>query len=74
LARGYALAGSSYSRPGWVADTAARDGLDTLAAVVALIGRPRHAIALGTSFGGMITGRLAERGGRWLDGVVAPAA
>src|SRR5688572_15900440 len=24
LARGYALAGSSYSRPGWVTDTAAR--------------------------------------------------
>lgn len=71
LARGYALAGSSYSRPGWVADTAARDGLDTLAAVTALIGRPRRAIALGTSFGGMITGQLAERGGRRLDGAVA---
>lgn len=71
LARGYALAGSSYSRPGWVADTAARDGLDTLAAVTALIGRPRRAIALGTSFGGMITGQLAERGRRQLDGAVA---
>jgi pimeloyl-ACP methyl ester carboxylesterase len=71
LARGYALAGSSYSRSGWVADTAARDGLDTLQAVTALIGRPRRAIALGTSFGGMITGQLAERGGRRLDGAVA---
>jgi pimeloyl-ACP methyl ester carboxylesterase len=71
LARGYALAGSSYSRPGWVADTAARDQLDTLRAVSALIGRPRRAIALGTSFGGMITGQLAERGGRWLDGAIA---
>lgn len=71
LARGYALAGSSYSRPGWVADTAARDQLDTLQAVTALIGRPRRAIALGTSFGGMITGQLAEGGGRWLDGAVA---
>lgn len=71
LARGYALAGSSYSRPGWAAGTAAQDGLDTLQAVAAIIGRPRRAIALGTSFGGMITGELAERGGRRLDGAVA---
>ncbi|WP_330277213.1 alpha/beta hydrolase [Lentzea sp. NBC_00516] len=71
LARGYALAGSSYSRPGWVADTAAQDGLDTLQAVTAITGRPRRTIALGTSFGGMITGQLAERGGRQLDGAVA---
>jgi pimeloyl-ACP methyl ester carboxylesterase len=71
LARGYALAGSSYSRSGWVTDTAASDGLDTLRAVTALIGEPRRAIALGTSFGGMVTGQLAERGGRVLDGAIA---
>jgi pimeloyl-ACP methyl ester carboxylesterase len=71
LARGYALAGSSYSRSGWVTDTAAQDQIDTLRAVAALIGQPRRAIALGTSFGGMITGQLAERAGRWLDGAVA---
>lgn len=71
LARGYALAGSSYSRPGWVADTAAQDGLDTLGAVTGIIGRPRRAIALGTSFGGMVTAQLAERAGRRLDGAVA---
>lgn len=71
LARGYALAGSSYSRPGWVTDTAARDQLDTLQAVTGRIGQPGRAIALGTSFGGMITGQLAERGGRRLDGAVA---
>lgn len=71
LARGYALAGSSYSRSGWVTDTAARDQLDTLQAVAALIGRPHRSIALGTSFGSMVTGQLAERGGRWLDGAVA---
>jgi pimeloyl-ACP methyl ester carboxylesterase len=71
LARGYALAGSSYSRSGWVTDTAATDQLDTLRAVTALIGQPRRAIALGTSFGGMITGQLAERGGRSLDGAIA---
>jgi len=71
LARGYALAGSSYSRSGWVTDTAAQDQIDTLRAVTALVGRPRRAIAVGTSFGGMITGQLAERAGRWLDGAVA---
>jgi pimeloyl-ACP methyl ester carboxylesterase len=71
LARGYALAGSSYSRSGWVTDTAARDQLDTLQAVTALIGRPRRSIALGTSFGGMVTGQLAERGRRQLDGAIA---
>ncbi|WP_157984868.1 alpha/beta fold hydrolase [Lentzea terrae] len=71
LARGYALAGSSYSRPGWVADTAAQDGLDTLQAVTGIIGKPRRAIALGTSFGGMVTGQLAERGRGRLDGAVA---
>jgi len=71
LARGYALAGSSYSRSGWVTDTAADDQLDTLQAVSALIGRPQRSMALGTSFGGMVTGQLAERGGRWLDGAVA---
>jgi pimeloyl-ACP methyl ester carboxylesterase len=71
LARGYALAGSSYSRSGWVTDTAAQDQIDTLRAVSTLIGRPRRAIAVGTSFGGMITGQLAERAGRWLDGAVA---
>ena len=71
LTRGYALAGSSYSRSGWVTDTAAQDQLDTLRAVTALIGPPRRAIALGTSFGGMITGELAERAGPQLDGAVA---
>ncbi|MEH1124983.1 alpha/beta hydrolase [Micromonospora sp. CPCC 206061] len=71
LARGYALAGSSYSRSGWVADTAASDQLDTLRAVTALIGQPHRTIALGTSFGGMVTGQLAERGGRVLDGAIA---
>lgn len=71
LAQGYALAGSSYSRPGWVTDTAAQDGLDTMQAVTALIGRPQHSIAFGTSFGGLITAQLAERGGPKLDGALA---
>jgi pimeloyl-ACP methyl ester carboxylesterase len=71
LARGYALAGSSYSRSGWALGTAATDQLDTLRAVTALTGRPRHVIAVGTSMGGLVTGQLAERAGRQLDGALA---
>ncbi|WP_238413215.1 alpha/beta hydrolase [Saccharothrix deserti] len=71
LARGYALAGSSYSRSGWATGTAAQDQLDTLRAVTALTGAPRHAIAVGTSMGGLVTGVLAERAGARLDGALA---
>lgn len=71
IARGYALAGSSYSRSGFTGGTAAQDQLDTLTAVTQLIGQPRHAIAYGTSFGGFVTGQLAERGGQKLDGALA---
>jgi len=71
MARGYALAGSSYSRSGFSGGTPAQDQLDTLTAVTRLIGRPRHAIAYGSSFGGFVTGQLAERGGRRLDGALA---
>jgi pimeloyl-ACP methyl ester carboxylesterase len=71
LARGYALAGSSYSRPGWALATAADDQFATLAAVRAITGPPRHAIAVGTSMGGLVTGQLAERGGRQIDGALA---
>jgi len=71
LARGYTLAGSSYSRSGFTGGTAAQDQLDTLSAVTAIIGRPRRAIAYGSSFGGMVTGQLAERGAPRLDGALA---
>jgi len=71
LARGYALAGSSYSRPGWALATAAEDQLATLTAVRALTGRPRQVIATGTSMGGLVTAQLAERGGEQIDGALA---
>jgi pimeloyl-ACP methyl ester carboxylesterase len=71
LARGYALAGSSYSRPGWALATAADDQLATLGAVRRLIGRPHHVIAFGTSMGGLVTGQLAQRAGRSIDGALA---
>jgi len=71
LAQGYALAGSSYSRPGWALETAADDQLATVSAVQALIGPTKHVIAVGNSMGGLITGQLAERAGDRIDGALA---
>lgn len=71
LDRGYALAGSSYSRPGWALGTAPADQLGTLDALSALAGRPRQVIAVGTSMGGLVTGLLAERAGRRVDAALA---
>ncbi|HEX6471221.1 MAG TPA: hypothetical protein VF069_19125 [Streptosporangiaceae bacterium] len=61
LARGYALAGSSYA-PGslWALGSAVDDQLGTAAAVRDIIGRPRHTIAFGTSMGGLISALLGE--------------
>jgi hypothetical protein len=63
LARGYALAGSSYA-PGslWALGSAVDDQLGTAAAVRALIGRPRYTIAVGTSMGGLVSALLDETG------------
>ncbi|GAB3406142.1 hypothetical protein [Flindersiella endophytica] len=71
LDRGYALAGSSYSRSGWALGTAASDQLGTLEAVAELAGEPRQVIAVGTSMGGLVTGVLAETAGRRVDGALA---
>ncbi|HEY7487799.1 MAG TPA: hypothetical protein VH912_25325 [Streptosporangiaceae bacterium] len=63
LARGYALAGSSYA-PGslWALGSAVDDQLGTAEAVRGIIGRPRHTIAFGTSMGGLISALLGETG------------
>jgi pimeloyl-ACP methyl ester carboxylesterase len=71
LARGYALAGSSYARTGWALAVAPDDQLKTLAAVQDQIGRARRVIAVGTSMGGLVTGRLAQTAGRQIDGALA---
>ncbi len=58
LARGYALAGSSYDPSGswWALDSALSDQFQTLSAVEALLPhRPTHAFAVGTSMGGLIS-------------------
>ena len=67
LARGYALAGSSYDPNGseWALDSAVRDQFGTLQAVEAgvLPGRPRHVLAVGTSMGGLVSALEAQAGG-----------
>jgi hypothetical protein len=63
LAKGYALAGSSYA-PGslWALGSAVQDQLGTAAAVGETIGRPRHTIAFGQSMGGLVSAKVAETG------------
>ncbi|MBP2326625.1 pimeloyl-ACP methyl ester carboxylesterase [Kibdelosporangium banguiense] len=70
LAKGFALAGSSYARPGWALDTAVQDQLDTLAALRRHVGPAREVIALGQSMGGLVSALLAERSGRNIDGAL----
>jgi len=59
LARGYALAGSSYDPNGseWALDTAVQDQFGTLQAVehTVLPSRPARVLALGTSMGGLVS-------------------
>ena len=67
LARGYALAGSSYDPSGseWALDSAVRDQFGALQAVEAgvLPSRPRHVLAVGTSMGGLVSALEAQAGG-----------
>ncbi len=58
LARGYAMAGSSYDPNGswWALDSALNDQFQTLSAVEALLPHtPTHVFAVGTSMGGLIS-------------------
>jgi len=71
LDRGYALIGSSYAETGWVLEQALPDQMSTLDEFADRFGRPRRAIAWGTSLGGMVTTGLAERYGRHLAGALA---
>jgi hypothetical protein len=73
LDRGYALVGSSYDPNGslWALATAARDQFAALAAVERVIGRPRLALALGTSMGGLISAQEAQTADGRLDGVLS---
>ena len=82
LARGYALAGSSYDPNGswWALNSALNDQFQTLSAVEALLpSKPVHVFAVGTSMGGLISALEDEHSNGRLDaslttcGIVAGA-
>jgi pimeloyl-ACP methyl ester carboxylesterase len=68
LAKGYALAGSSYKSNGWaVADGVSAD--DALhAKFVQLVAKPKRVYVWGDSLGGLITQLVAEKYPQWVDG------
>jgi hypothetical protein len=74
LARGYALAGSSYDPNGseWALDSAVGDQFATLHAVEAKVlpGRPRQVLAFGTSMGGLVSALEAQDGAGRIDGAL----
>ena len=74
LARGYALAGSSYdpNGPEWALDSAVRDQFQTLQAVeqTVLPGQPRQVIAFGTSMGGLVSALEAQDGAGRINGAL----
>jgi hypothetical protein len=71
LDAGYAQIGSSYPETGWVLEGALPAQLATLDVFTERFGRPRRAIAWGTSLGGMITTGLAERHGHRFAGTLS---
>jgi hypothetical protein len=74
LARGYALAGSSYDPNGaeWALDSAVRDQFQTLHAVESAVlpSRPRQVLAVGTSMGGLVSALEAQDGAGRIDGAL----
>ena len=74
LARGYALAGSSYDPNGseWALDTAVSDQFGTLQAVegTVLPGRPSQVLAFGTSMGGLVSALEAQDGDGRINGAL----
>jgi pimeloyl-ACP methyl ester carboxylesterase len=74
LARGYALAGSSYDPDGsmWALGSAVRDQFQTLQAIETgvLPGIPRHVIAVGTSMGGLVSALEAQDGAGRINGAL----
>jgi hypothetical protein len=75
LARGYALAGSSYDPAGswWALNTAVGDQFATIPAVTAsaLPRAPERVLAFGTSMGGLVSALEAERGAGIIDGALS---
>ena len=74
LARGYALAGSSYDPNGslWALDNAVQDQFATLRAVESTVlpGKPSRVLAFGTSMGGLISALEAQDGAGLINGAL----
>src|SRR5204862_4553581 len=74
LARGYALAGSSYDPHGswWALQSAVRDQFQTIDAATgtALPHVPARVIAVGSSMGGLVSALEAQQGAGHIDGAV----
>lgn len=70
LARGYALAGSSYAGTGWAVEDAVPDQIATLDAFAARVGTPKRTLAWGSSMGGLVTAALIERHPERFDGAL----
>jgi len=71
LARGYALAGSSYASTGWAVADAFADQEAVLRRFRAEFGAPRATVAWGDSMGGLITAGLLQRHPRQFAGGLA---
>jgi hypothetical protein len=74
LARGYAVAGSSYDPNGswWALESAVRDQFATIDAFTAAVGEePERVLALGTSMGGLVSALEAEQGAGIIDGALS---
>ena len=70
LAKGYALAGSSYASTGWALEDAVPDQLATLDAFAATVGKPKRTLAWGSSMGGLATMALIEGHPERFDGAL----
>jgi len=67
LAKGYALAGSSYSTNGWAVEDGVRAGQEVYDFFTANVGTPNRVYVWGDSLGGLITEEIAENA-EWVDG------
>lgn len=76
LAKGYAIAASSYSQRGWALFGSARDHRELVAAFSQRFGAPGSIIASGGSLGGLVSMQQAEQGdlGAPVTGVYAICA
>jgi pimeloyl-ACP methyl ester carboxylesterase len=68
LAKGYALAGSSYKTNGWAVSDGVKAGDDLHSKFVQLVGAPQRTYVWGDSLGGLITELIAEKHAEWVDG------